>query len=317
MQPITRRTFVAGTASTVLAASTPLHAQSFPTQMVRLAVPFSAGSMTDILARSTAEQVRQRWNQTVLIENRPGLAGVVSVAKAAADGYTLMLTSNGHTVIGVVNKNAGVDPIRDFVAVSKVASMPSILIVPASSPYATLKDLIDAAKAKPGILNYASAGLGSATGIAAELLRQITATDMALVPHRGMPEAQTSVMRGDSALGFTFFNVGGDLVQSGMLRALAVTGTSRMAQLPAVPTFAEAGFPAFQYDAWFGVFAPAGTPPAIITQVNKDINGALMEPQMTKIFAPQGVNLEGGSAVEFAALVKADTERFAKLFPAG
>ena len=204
----------------------------YPEQMVRLVVPFSAGSMTDLLARTVAEKLSERWKQQVIVENRPGLAGTSSVAKATPDGYTLMLTSNGHTVIGSLNKNLSFDPIKDFVGVSQVATTPLILVAPPESSTHSLKDLIDAAKARPGALNYGSAGLGSTTGIAAELLKQTTGTDIVHVPFRGLPESQTAVIRGDVAMAFTFFNVGGDLVQSGKMRGLAVTGAKRLAGLP-------------------------------------------------------------------------------------
>src|SRR6185295_4862611 len=163
-------------------------AAKYPEQMVRMVVPFSAGSMTDLLARVVVDKLSERWKQQVIVENRPGLAGTSSVAKAPGDGYTLMLTSNGHTVIGSLNKNLSFDPIKDFVGVSQVATTPVILVAPPESATKSVKDLIDAAKAKPGALNYGSAGLGSTTGIAAELLKQTTGTDIVHVPFRGLPE---------------------------------------------------------------------------------------------------------------------------------
>ena len=158
------------------------------------------------------------------MENRPGLAGTSSVAKGAADGYTLMLTSNGHTVISHLNKNLAFDPLKDFSASAWSPSRRLILTVPANSPAKTLKDLIALAKSKPGDLNYSSAGLGSTTGIAGHLLKATTKTDIVHVPFKGLPETHTAIIRGDVALGFTFFNAGGDLIQSGKMRALAVTG---------------------------------------------------------------------------------------------
>lgn len=288
---------------------------TFPNRMVTLVVPFSAGSMTDILARSLAEKLGERWKQNVVVENRPGLAGTGGVAKAPPDGYTLMLTSNGHSVVKAVNPSVAFDPLNDFTAITQVASTPSILVVPPDSPYKTLKDLIEAAKAKPGVLNYSSAGLGSATGIAAELFKQVTKTQLVAVPHRGLPESQTSVIRGDVAMAFTFFNVGGDLIQGGKLRALAVTGDKRMSQLPEVPTFAEAGLPEFNYDAWFGIMAPAGTPKALVTKVSQDVAQALQAPDMRARFDPQGAILVWSTPEKFSDVLRTDTERFAPLFP--
>ncbi|HEY7386218.1 MAG TPA: tripartite tricarboxylate transporter substrate binding protein [Beijerinckiaceae bacterium] len=288
---------------------------SYPNRMVTLVVPFSAGSMTDILARSVAEKLQERWKQNVVVENRPGIAGTAGAAKAAPDGYTVMLTSNGHTVTKAVNPNAAFDPLKDFVAVTPVASTPSILVVPPDAPTRTLKDLIDAAKAKPGALNYSSAGLGSSTGIAAELFKQVTKTNLVVVPHRGLPESQTAVIRGDVAMAFTFFNVGGDLIQGGKLRALAVTGNKRMPQLPDVPTFAEAGLPEFTYDAWFGILVPAGTPKPIVDKISKDIAAAVQAPDMKARFEPQGAELVSSTPEKFSEVLRTDTERYGALFP--
>jgi tripartite-type tricarboxylate transporter receptor subunit TctC len=308
-------TAVTGAGARVWAQTSADLAASFPNRAVTLVVPFSAGSMTDILARSIAEKLSERWKQNVVVENRPGIAGTAGVAKAPADGYTLMLTSNGHTVTKAVNPNVAFDPVKDFVAITPVASTPSILIVPPDGPNKTLKELIDAAKAKPGALNYSSAGLGSSTGIAAELFKQVTKTSLVAVPHRGLPESQTAVIRGDVAMAFTFFNVGGDLIQGGKLRAVAVTGLKRMSQLPDVPTFAEAGLPEFSYDSWFGIMAPAGTPKPIVDKVAKDVAAAVQAPDMRARFDPQGADLVSSTPEKFGEVLRNDTERYSALFP--
>jgi tripartite-type tricarboxylate transporter receptor subunit TctC len=288
----------------------------YPDQTVRLMVPFSAGSMTDLLARTVAEKLTQRWSQQVIVENRPGLAGTSAVAKATADGYTLMLTSNGHTVIGSLNKNLTFDALKDFAGVSQVALTPLILVVPPDSPSKTLKELITTAREKPGVLNYSSAGLGSTTGIAAELLKQTTQTDIVHLPFRGLPESQTAVIRGDVALAFTFFNVGGDLVQGGKMRGLAVTGAKRLAGLPDVPTFSEAGFPEYQYDAWFGIMAPSGTPKEIISKVSQAIAEILKDAELRSRFEPQGVEFISSTPEAFDAVIHSDAERYGKIIKA-
>ena len=288
-------------------------AAKYPEQMVRLVVPFSAGSMTDLLARVVVEKLSERWKQQVIVENRPGLAGTASVAKATADGYTLMLTSNGHTVIGNLNKNLAFDPLKDFVGVSQVATTPLILVAPPESATTSVKELIAAAKAKPGALNYSSAGLGSTTGIAGELFKQTTQTDIVLLPFRGLPESQTAVIRGDVAMAFTFFNVGGDLIQGGKMRGLAVTGAKRLAGLPDVPTFAEAGLPEFQYDAWFGILAPAATPKPIVARVSEAIAAVLQMPDVKARFEPQGVELKSSPPDTFDAVLRSDADRYGRI----
>jgi tripartite-type tricarboxylate transporter receptor subunit TctC len=313
MSRVSRRTFVAG------AASLPLHprfamAADYPTQAVKIVVPFSAGSMTDLLARVIADKLQQRWNKEVIVENRPGLAGTSTTAKATADGYTLVLTSNGHTVIGHLNKNLSFDPMKDFVGVTQVATTPLIMVVPPDSTPKTVKDLIEMARAKPGALNYSSAGLGSTTGIAGALFKQVTNTDIVHVPFKGLPETHTAIIRGDVALGFSFFAAAGDLIQSGKVRALAVTGPRRLDVLPDVPTFKEAGVPEFEYDSWFGILALAGTPKEIVAKVSQDVAQVLQMPEVKSRFEPQGAFLVSTAPDQFDQILKNDAQRYAGLF---
>lgn len=304
---------VAATAAAVSGAAAQ-DAAKYPDQMVRLVVPFSAGSMTDLLARVIADKLAQRWNQQVIVENRPGLAGTSSVAKGGADGYTLMLTSNGHTVISHLNKNLAFDPVKDFVGVTQVAITPLFMVVPPDSPAKSVKDLIEMAKAKPGAFNYSSAGLGSTTGIAGALFKQATKTDIVHVPFKGLPETHTAIIRGDVAVGFSFFAAAGDLIQSGKVRALAITGPTRLGVLPDVPTFKEAGVPEFEYDSWFGILAPAGTPKAVVAKASKEIGEVLQMADVRARFEPQGAILVSNTPDQFEQILKRDVERYSTLF---
>jgi tripartite-type tricarboxylate transporter receptor subunit TctC len=290
-------------------------AATYPDKLVRIVVPFSAGSMTDLLARVLGERLQARWGKEVVVENRPGLAGTSSVAKGVApDGYTLMLTSNGHTVISHLNKNLAFDPVKDFVGVAQVATTPLILVVPPDSPAKSVKDLIEMARAKPGALNYSSAGLGSTTGIAGALFKQVAKVDMVHVAFKGLPETHTAIIRGDVAMGFSFFSAAGDLIQSGKVKALAVTGPNRLSVLPNVPTFAEAGLPEFQYDSWFGILAPAGVPGAIVAKASSEIAAVVQLPEVKARFEPQGAIMVTTSLERFNQIIKEDNARYAPLF---
>jgi tripartite-type tricarboxylate transporter receptor subunit TctC len=289
-------------------------AAKYPEQLVRIVVPFSAGSMTDLLARVIADKLQQRWGKDVIVENRPGLAGTSSVAKGAADGYTLMLTSNGHTVISHLNKNLAFDPVKDFVGVTQVAITPLIMVVPPDSPPKNVKELVEMARSKPGALNYSSAGLGSTTGIAGALFRQTTKTDIVHVAFKGLPETHTAIIRGDVALGFSFFSAAGDLILSGKVRALGVTAPNRLSVLPDVPTFAEAGLPEFEYDSWFGIMAPAGVPKAIVAKASQDIREVLQMADVKARFEPQGAVLASNTPEQFDQIIARDVERYSTLF---
>jgi tripartite-type tricarboxylate transporter receptor subunit TctC len=289
-------------------------AQTYPSQLVRIVVPFTPGSQTDILGRAYADKLQEIWKRDVIVENKPGLAGTASTAKAAPDGYTLLLVSNGHAMIESLNANLTFDPVKDFTGVAKLAVIPGILVVNPQSGPKSLKELIDLAKAKPGTLNYASAGLGSASSIGVELLKARIGIDLVHVPYRGLPEAHTSVIRGDAIVFMTFFSAGGDLIEAGRLRPIGVTTAQRLAVLPNVPTLQEAGIAGYSYDPWFGLLAPTGTPKPVIDTINRAIVAASKLPDHVERFTKLGVDLTVSTPEEFDALVKSDTERFTKLF---
>ena len=302
--------------STVAAAafggSLDASAQAYPNQVVRIIVPFSAGSITDGLARILADKLGDLWKQQVIVENRPGLPGTTAVAKSAPDGYTLMLTSNGHTIASAINKSIQYDPVKDFAGVSRVAAVPLVAIVPPDFPGKTLKDFIAAANEKPGQLNFSSAGVASTSYLSAEILRQDAKIKIQHVPYKGAPEATTAVIRNDVQMYMAPIPSTQELTATGKVKALAINSAKRVPQLPDVPTVAET-LPNYKYESWFGVLAPAGTPQAILTKVSEDIAKVLEMPDVREKLLAQGSIPSPTTPAEFDAINKSDTERYGKI----
>jgi tripartite-type tricarboxylate transporter receptor subunit TctC len=294
--------------ASVLGAS----AQTYPAQTVRIVVPFSAGSITDGLARILAEKLGEMWKQQVIVENRPGLPGTTGVAKSAPDGYTLMLTSNGHTIAGAINKTLQYDPVKDFAGVTRVASVPLVAIVPPDFAGKTLKDFIALANEKPGQLNFSSAGIASTSYLSAEIFKQDAKINIVHIPFKGAPEAVTAVVRNDVQLYFAPIPTSQELSATGKVKAIAINSDKRVAQLPDVPTVAET-LPGFKYESWFGVLVPAGTPEAIRTKVSQDIAKVLQMPDVSEKLIKQGSMPSPTTPAEFDAINKSDTERYGKL----
>lgn len=288
-------------------------AQTYPNRTVTIVVPFGAGSITDGLARVLADKLGGMWKQSVVVENRPGLPGTTAVAKSAPDGYTLMLTSNGHTIAGVINKNLQFDPVKDFAGVTIIASVPLVAIVPANFPGKTLKDFIAQAKETPGKLNFSSAGVASTSFLSAEVLRQGAKINIVHVPYKGVPDATTAVIRGDVQMYFAPIPNAQELSAAGKVRAIAINSDKRAPQLPDVPTIAEAALPDYKYESWFGMLAPAGTPPAVLTKVSQDIAQVLKMPDVVEKLTTYGSIPAPNSPAQFDAVIKNDTERYGKL----
>jgi tripartite-type tricarboxylate transporter receptor subunit TctC len=297
-------------AHSVALAQAPDAAQ-YPSQTVRIIVPFSAGSTTDGQARVLADKLSEFWKQQVIVENRPGIAGTASVAKASADGHTLMLTSNGHTIAGVINKNLPYDPVKDFSGITQVSTIPVGFVVPPDFSAKSIRDFIALAKEKPGKLNFSSAGRASSSYLAAEVFKQTAKIDIVHIPHKGAPEALTSVLRGESQLFTTSVSQALELHAAGKVGILAVTRP--VAALPNVPTVAQAGLPEYTYDSWFGVMAPAGTPRAILAKVGQDIARAVQLPDVSERMTRQGVVIVTQAPEQFDAVIKRDTERFTRM----
>ena len=299
-------------AASAFGTSIDASAQAYPNQVVRIVVPFSAGSITDGLARILADKLGELWKQQVIVENRPGLPGTTAVAKSAPDGYTLMLTSNGHAIASAINKNIQFDPVKDFAGVSRVAAVPLVAIVPPDFPGKTLKDFIALANEKPGQLNFSSAGVASTSYLSAEILKQDAKINIQHVPYKGAPEATTAVIRNDVHMYMAPIPATQELSATGKVKAIAINSAKRVPQLPDVPTVAET-LPNYKYESWFGVLAPAGTPQPILAKVSEDIAKVLEMPDVREKLLAQGSIPAPTTPAEFDAINKADTERYGKI----
>jgi tripartite-type tricarboxylate transporter receptor subunit TctC len=300
-------------AATLAALIQPSAAQQYPSQMVRIVVPFSAGSNTDAQARVIADKLSQMWKQQVIVENRPGIAGTASVAKSAADGYTLMLTSSGHPVANVISPSAPFDPVKDFAGVTQVSAVSAGLVVPPELPANNLKEFIALAQKSPGKLNFASAGTASTSYLAGEIFKQVAKVNLVHLPYKGAPEAMNSILRNDAQLYFASVTFSPGLISSKKIKVLAVSGSKRAPRLPDVPTAGESGLPGYVYDSWFGVMAPAGVPAAILNKVSADIASVLRLPDVAKAIGNQGLVVRTQSPAEFDKLIASEAARYGKI----
>jgi tripartite-type tricarboxylate transporter receptor subunit TctC len=305
-----------GLAAVVAAGlATPASAQSWPTQRVTIVVPFGAGSVTDILARIFADEMGRRWGQQVIVENRPGLAGTAAVAKATPDGYTLMVTSNGHTVAGLVAKDVPFDPVKDFAGITRLGSAPLFLITHPDVPAKTLKEVIDLAKAQPGKLNFSSPGLASTTFIAGAQFRRVAGINIVHVPFRSAPDAVTAVIRGDAQFYFAPINLARDQSQAGKVRAIAAATAQRIPELPETPTFTEAGLK-FVYDSWFGLMTQAAVPQAIRDKISKDWADAIKTPDIQNKLKAQFLIGVTDTPAAMDKIVREETAQLTETFKA-
>lgn len=286
----------------------------YPNRLVRIVVPFGPGSVSDGLARIAANKLGALWNQQVIVENRPGLPGTTSVAKAAPDGYTLMITSNGHTITGIINKNIQFDPIKDFAGVAKLASSPQVVVVPPNFPAKSLSEFIALAKKTPGKFNFSSAGVASTSFLCAELMRQAAHIDIVHVPYKG-PEAGLAVMRGDAQIYFAPFHIARELVTGGKVRAIAVNATARMVYFPGLPTIAET-LPGYGCDSWSALLVRAGTPRPIIDKLHDDFSAVMKMPDVIDKLPSMGAIASLSTPEALDEQLKAEAELYAKVLGA-
>lgn len=266
-------------------------AGDYPAKIIKIVVPFTAGSATDIMARIVGERLGASMGQSIVVENRPGAGGTLGaaqVAKSDPDGYTLLVVSTGHVVNPVLYGNLPYDTVGDFAGVMPLASLPNLLVVSAESPIKSVRDLVAAAKAKPGQLNYASAGVGSATHVNAEKFRALSGIQVTHIPFKGTPETIVEVSSGRVDFMFTPVLASIPSIRDGRMRALAVSTAKRSSILPDVPTVAEAGIPNFAFDFWIGLLAPAKTPRAIVNKLNAEVRKVMTQPDVLERMAKLG-----------------------------
>jgi tripartite-type tricarboxylate transporter receptor subunit TctC len=302
-------------ATVMLAVATfvqPATAQ-YPAQMVRIVVPFGAGSNTDAQARIIADKLSQMWKQQVIVENRPGMAGTASVAKMAADGYTLMLTSSGHPVANVINPKAPFDPVKDFAGITQVTAVSAGLVAPPGLPANNVKEFIALARKSPGKLNFASAGTASTSYLAGEVFKQVAKIDMVHLPYKGAPDAMNSILRNDAQLYFASVTFSPGLIQAKKIKVLAVSGDRRAPRFPDIPTVKESGLAGYVYESWFGVMAPAGVPIAIRNKVSADIAKVLRLPDVAQKIDNQGLVVMTQTPDQFDQLIRSEAARYGKI----
>jgi tripartite-type tricarboxylate transporter receptor subunit TctC len=289
-------------------------ARGYPSRPIRLIVPFPPGGSTDILARALGEKLSQGLAQPVVIDNRPGAGGSIgaeAVARAAPDGYTLMMGHLGTLAVNpAIYKNLPYDPVKSFAPVSLMAIVPSVLVVNPALPVASAAELVAYAKAHPGKLAYGSAGNGSTSHLTTEYFKLITGTDILHVPYKGVGPMLTDLVSGQLSMGLNGAPAVMAHVNAGRLRALAVTSLTRLEALPQVPTLDEAGVRGFDASGWYGVVAPAGTPQAIVARLNAEVGRAMQTPELRARLDSEGALPAPGTPEEFAAFIRAEIARW-------
>jgi tripartite-type tricarboxylate transporter receptor subunit TctC len=304
----------------VLAFAFPAEADTFPSRTVKLVVPFPPGGPLDATGRAIAQKLTEAWGQSVIVENKPGAGGNIGadyVAKSAPDGYTVVMGAlSTHAVNPSLYPKMPFDAQRDFAPITLVAITPNVLVVNPSLPVHSVKELIAYAKANPGKLSFGSGSIGSAGHLAGELFKVDAGVDMVHVPYKGAAPAMQGLLAGDTQLMFDNLASAMSQVKAGKLRALAVTSAERSKLVSDLPTMAEAGVPGFDISTWYGLLAPAGTPPDLIAKWNADVTKILSAPEMRERLATQGAEAAPDSPADFAKFIASELVKYAKIVKA-
>ena len=292
------------------------HAQSYPAKTIRLILPFPAGAPSDLVGRTIGQKMGEQMGQQLVPDNRTGAGGTLGlsiVAKAPADGYTVLVSSPTIALSPLLYSNLSYDVARDFAPVARLASIENVMLVHPTVPSKTLKDFIALARSRPGKLNYGSGGPGTTNHLANELLKSLEKIDMVHVPYKGATLATTALMGGEVDQVIVSVASVLPLIKAGRVRPLAVLSEKRVATLPNVPTSTESGFPNFKMSIWYGMFAPAGTPKEIVDQLNAHVRAFVANPDSKKHYDTSFLDPLSMTAPEFAALVKADADRWQQI----
>ena len=315
------RAFACLLAVASLVGATVCGAQPYPSKPIRLIVPFPPGGATDIIGRTLAQKLTVQLGQTVIVDNKPGAGGTLGsaeAAKAASDGYTLLLaTTSTHSIAPLLYKNIPYSVEKDFAPIAEVATATNVLIVTPNLPVTTVKELVALAKAKPGSLNFASSGNGTVVHLQGELFKQVSGTELAHVPYKGTALATPDLMSGQTHLMFDSLVSALANIKAGKIKALAVTSKERTPLLPNVPTVIESGLPGYEVSTYFGLFAPPGTPRDIVQRLHKEVVIAVLSADVKERFASQGAEPVGGTPEALSALIKSETVKWKRVIDAG
>ncbi len=299
-----------------VAATTCAFAAAYPDKPVRMVVPFPPGGGTDVVARAIALKLTEQWGQSVVVDNRPGAASMVGtemLARAVPDGYTLGFVSMSHTINPSIYKKLPFDPIADFSPVVLAATAPNVLVVSPGVGAKSVAELVQIAKSRPGKLNFPSSGNGGVSHLSMEMFRYAAGIDIVHVPYRGAGPALTALLANETQLMMATTPVALPQMKAGRLIALATTGLKRSSLAPEIPTVAEAGYPGFEADTWYGMLAPAKVPPALVNQANAAVTKMLTQADFKERLAHEGAQPAGGTPAQFATHIKSEIENWAKI----